>query len=146
MGLKEAIIQQSKPDGQHSRNSQSLQRKTASSSMGPVPKLDFKRLKKVQEFKDWYAYASKLEDSVKYLRQRIRQIEEDNQVLNQKFRKEQTAKDSLFVLNEKLNKALKRANIKITEVKEKYKNKISQKCYYCNNDLELSVNLGTTFD
>jgi len=52
----------------------------------------------------------------------------------------------MYVLNEKLNKALKRANVKITEVKEKYKNKISQKCYYCNNDLELSVNLGTTFD
>jgi hypothetical protein len=43
-----------------------------------VPKLDFKRLKKVQEFKDWYSYATKLEDSVKYLRQRIKQIEEDN--------------------------------------------------------------------
>jgi hypothetical protein len=39
---------------------------------GGVPKLDFKRLKKVQEFKDWYTYASKLEDSVKYLRQRIK--------------------------------------------------------------------------
>lgn len=49
-------------------------------------------------------------------------------------------------MNEKLNKALKRANVKITEVKEKYKNKFSKKCYYCNNDLELSMNLNTSFD
>ena len=54
----------------------------------PVPKLDFKRLKKVQEFKDWYAYASKLEDSVKFLRIRIKQLEDDNTELNKKFRKE----------------------------------------------------------
>ena len=47
-----------------------------------MPKLDFKRLKKVQEFKDWYTYASKLEDSVKYLRIRVKQLEEDNLVLN----------------------------------------------------------------
>jgi hypothetical protein len=53
-----------------------------------VPKLDFKKLKKVQEFKDWYTYAAKLEDSVKYLRIRIKQLEEDNLVLNSKFRKE----------------------------------------------------------
>ena len=53
-----------------------------------VPKLDFKRLKKVQEFKDWYTYAAKLEDSVKYLRVRIRELEEDNLTLNSKFRKE----------------------------------------------------------
>jgi len=52
----------------------------------------------------------------------------------------------LFALNEKLNKALKRANIKIGEVKDKYKQKVSKKCYYCNNDLELSMNLNTTLD
>ncbi len=44
---------------------------------GPVPKLDFKKLKHVKEFKDWYAYASKLEDSVKYCRQRIKELEDD---------------------------------------------------------------------
>jgi chromosome segregation ATPase len=113
---------------------------------GGVPKLDFKRLKKVQEFKDWYTYASKLEDSVKYLRQRIKQIEDDNTVLNSKFRKEQASKDSLFSLNEKLNKALNRANVKIAEIKDKYKQKVSKKCYYCNNDLEVSMNLNTTLD
>ena len=49
-------------------------------------------------------------------------------------------------MNEKLNKALKRANMKIAEIKDKYKQKISKKCYYCNNDLELSMNMTTTFD
>ncbi|CDW73599.1 UNKNOWN [Stylonychia lemnae] len=121
---------------------------TASSSFvgSQVPKLDFKRLKKVQEFKDWYTYASKLEDSVKYLRQRIKQIEEDNSQLNTKYRKEQAAKENLFGLNEKLNKALKRANLKIAEVKDKYIQKFSKKCYYCNNDMEISMNLNTTLD
>jgi hypothetical protein len=52
----------------------------------------------------------------------------------------------VFALNEKLNKALKRANLKIAEVKERYKQKISSKCYYCNNDLELSVHLNSTLD
>lgn len=36
--------------------------------------------------------------------------------------------------------------MKIAEVKERYKNKISKKCYYCNNELELSINMNTTFD
>ena len=49
-------------------------------------------------------------------------------------------------MNEKLNKALKRANMKIAEIKDKYKQKISKKCYYCNNDIELSMNMTTTFD
>lgn len=100
----------------------------------------------MQEFKDWYAYASKLEDSVKFLRIRIKQLEDDNLSVNSKFRVEQTQKENLFQLNEKLSKALKRANMKIAEVKERYKSKISKKCYYCNNDLEISVNMNSTFD
>lgn len=102
----------------------------------------------MQEFKDWYTYASKLEDSVKYLRQRIKQLEEDNNTLNSKYRKEQAAKENLFTLNEKLHRALKRANVKIAEVKEKYKEKVSKKCYYCNNDLEISMfnQLNSTLD
>ena len=55
-------------------------------------------------------------------------------------------KENLYQLNQKLNKALKKANTKIVEVKEKYKQKVSKKCYYCNNDLELSMNLTTTLD
>jgi len=43
-----------------------------------VPKLDFKKLKHVQEYQDWYKYALKLEDSIKYLRIRVKQLENDN--------------------------------------------------------------------
>lgn len=120
MGLKKAIS--STQDNIQSRNNIARNQTASSSFVGSgVPKLDFKRLKKVQEFKDWYQYASKLEDSVKYLRQRIKQLEDDNNTVNQKYRKEQTQKDSLFQMNEKLNKALKRANVKILEIKDKYK-------------------------
>jgi hypothetical protein len=45
-----------------------------------------------------------------------------------------------------LNKALKRANGKIGEIKEKYKSKVAKKCYYCNNEFEVSIQLGTSFD
>lgn len=74
------------------------------------------------------------------------QLEDDQQKLNDKYRKEQSQKESLFSMNEKLNKALKRANLKIQEVKDKYKQKISKKCYYCNNDIDLSMGLNGTFD
>ena len=40
-----------------------------------MPKLDFGRLKKNQDYKDWYSYAIKLEDSVKYLRDRVKSLE-----------------------------------------------------------------------
>lgn len=42
----------------------------AKPSLG-VPKLDLKQLKVANEFKDWQAYAMKLENSVKFLRQRV---------------------------------------------------------------------------
>lgn len=52
----------------------------------------------------------------------------------------------MFQLNEKVNRALKKANLKIQEVKDKYKNKINKKCSYCNNDIDASLTLNTTFD
>lgn len=72
----------------NSRNAQSVQRFNTGGGSGLVPKLDFKQLKKVQEFKDWYAYACKLEDSVKFLRDRTRNLEKDLDTLNDKYRKE----------------------------------------------------------
>ncbi len=47
-----------------------------------MPKLDFKVLKTVKEYKDWYLYACKLEESVKYLRDRSSLLEDDNEKLN----------------------------------------------------------------
>ena len=52
----------------------------------------------------------------------------------------------MFQLNDKLSKALKRANIKIAEIKDKYKTKVSKKCYYCNNEFEVTMPMGTTMD
>jgi hypothetical protein len=99
--------------------------------------LDFKRLKKVQEFKDWYAYACKLEDSVKYLRERVKNLEMDHDTLNEKYRKEVAAREQLFLANDQLNKALRRANLKMAEIKEKYRQRIAKKCYYCNNEITM---------
>ena len=104
-----------------------------------VPKLDFKKLKKVQEFKDWYAYACKLEDSVKFLRDRVKSLEVDNDALNEKYRKEVAVREQVFSQNDQLNKALRRANIKVAEVKEKYQRKVAKKCYYCNNELDINT-------
>jgi hypothetical protein len=112
-----------------------LQRFNSANPPASVPKLDFKRLKKVQEFKDWYAYACKLEDSVKFLRERVRNLEFDHDQLNEKYRKEVASRESLFAANDQLNKALRRANIKIAEIKEKYRQRTAKKCYYCNNDV-----------
>ena len=36
-------------------------------SRSPVPGLDFSNLKHVKDYKDWYAYARKLEDAVSLL-------------------------------------------------------------------------------
>jgi len=67
-------------------------------------------------------------------------------MINAKYRKEQEQKEHLFTLNEKLNKALKRSNLKIAEVKEKYKEKFSRNCYYCNNELEMTAPLSTSLE
>jgi hypothetical protein len=37
-----------------------------------VPKLDLSVIKPVREFRDWYSYAIKLEESVKFLRIRVK--------------------------------------------------------------------------
>lgn len=87
----------------------------------------------MQEFKDWYSYACKLEDSVKYLRDRTNNLETDHDALNEKYRKEVASREQLFRANEELNKALRRAHLKIGEIKDKFQAKLaSKKCYYCN--------------
>lgn len=125
-----------------SRNAEGNQRLNTTEGAGfgkKVPALDFRKLKKVQEYKDWYSYAVKLEDSVNYLRQRVKDVEDDNNALNQKFRKEKQAKEHFYMVNEKLNRALKKANLKIQEAKEKYKEKFSRRCANCNHELELTM-------
>ncbi len=89
LSLKEVISQTSSNQTTVQSRNTLANSKTSSSFAGkPVPKLDFKRLKKVQEFKDWYAYATKLEDSVTFLRQRVKNLEQDQFEVNAKYRKE----------------------------------------------------------
>lgn len=84
--LKEALYEANKGKGainlRNEQNNINLRNHHTVAAVNPVPKLDFKRLKTVKEFRDWYSYASKLEDSVKFLRIRIRQFEDDSQLLN----------------------------------------------------------------
>jgi len=65
----------------------------------------------------------------------VRNLECDHDTLNDKYRKEVAQREQLFSVNDTLNKALRRANVKIAEVKEKYRQRIAKKCYYCNNDV-----------
>jgi hypothetical protein len=83
-----------------SRNSNVSKFNSVGNPSKSVPRLDFKKLKKVQEFKDWYAYACKLEDSVKFLRDRVRSLEADNDSLNDKYRKEVANREQLFIAND----------------------------------------------
>lgn len=53
-----------------------------------VPGLDFSNLKHVKDYKDWYAYAKKLEDALTLLRQRIAQLETENEELEDKVEKQ----------------------------------------------------------
>ena len=46
-----------------------------------MPGLDFSNLKHVKDYKDWYAYAKKLEDALTLLRQRITELESEKDQL-----------------------------------------------------------------
>ena len=74
-----------------------------------VPKLNLKGLKQNQEYRDWYQYALKLEDSVKFLRQRIEVLEEDLESANSKYRQEKKANAETLEINQRLVAALNTA-------------------------------------
>ena len=46
-----------------------------------VPKLNFQAIEKNShtDYNDWYRYSLKLEDSIKFMRQRIQNLEQENQ-------------------------------------------------------------------
>jgi len=91
----------------HSRNQQ-LDRSNTSFVVGPkrskspVPGLDFSNLKHVKDYKDWYAYAKKLEDAVTLLNQRIKLLEDENQELKDSLTALQTRLDALTTENKQL--------------------------------------------
>lgn len=102
-----------------------------------VPKLDFRKLKQVKEQKDWYGYQEKLETNVKFLRQRIIELEDENKELNHKFKKVTDQNKTLFSINQKMSKSLKRGNQKLNEIKEKYSEI---------NFEQMTLNFGHTYD
>ncbi len=67
--------------GQSGNNNERINNKSQSRK---VPGLDFSNLKHVKDYKDWYAYAKKLEDALTLLRQRIAQLETENEELKDK--------------------------------------------------------------
>ena len=71
-------------------------------SKSPVPGLDFSNLKHVKDYKDWYAYAKKLEDAVTLLNQRIKLLEDENQELKDAVSSLQTRMDALTTENKQL--------------------------------------------
>ena len=52
-----------------------------------IPVLDFRKLKQVKAYKDWYGYVQKLEHSVKLLRDKIKKLEEERVDFNTKINK-----------------------------------------------------------
>lgn len=53
-----------------------------------MPKLNLGTLKNNEDFRDWYQYSLKLEESIKYLRQKIDQLEKHSEGLNKKLKAE----------------------------------------------------------
>ena len=105
--------------------------KNAANPTGGMPKLNLGGLKQNVEYRDWYQYALKLEDSVKFLRQRISSIEADLESVNTKFRTEKQSKEETLKINQRLVAALNTAKSKIHEVKAKYRSKAASKCMNC---------------
>ena len=88
-------VTENSPSRNQSRNNISLNPMSKSFTLGDprsksqkrVPGLDFSNLKHVKEYKDWYVYAKKLEDALSLLRQKIKDLEEENDELTIKAEK-----------------------------------------------------------
>jgi DNA repair exonuclease SbcCD ATPase subunit len=80
-----------------------------------IPVLDFRKLKQVKAYKDWYGYAQKLEQSVKLLRTKVKKLEDERISLTSKVTKMKTQNQSLYNLNQKLNETIKKLNEKVKE-------------------------------
>lgn len=80
-----------------------------------IPVLDFRKLKQVKAYKDWYGYAQKLEQSVKLLRNKVKKLEDERISLTSKVTKMKTQNQGLYNLNQKLNETIKKLNEKVKE-------------------------------
>ena len=90
-------------------NSSAIKNAAGHAGGSAIPKLNLKNLKQNQEYRDWYQYALKLEDSVKFLRQRINVLEEDLNSVNAKYRSEKKSKEDTLQINQRLVTALNTA-------------------------------------
>lgn len=79
-----------------------------SKSQNRVPGLDFSNLKQVKDYKDWYAYAKKLEDALSLLRARIKLLEDENLDLTAKLEKTLQQCEQLHQQNLDLQDSLKK--------------------------------------
>lgn len=59
-----------------------------------MPKLDLSVIKPVREFRDWYSYAIKLEESVKFLRIRVKQLEDNLTAVQSQLDSQVNVKDT----------------------------------------------------
>lgn len=66
-------------------------------------------------------------------------MEEEYIELDAKQKREGKQVENLLQLNGKLSRSLKAANVKITEIKMKYRQKAAAKCEYCANEVDLSA-------
>jgi len=71
-------------------------------------------------------------------------MDEEYFELHNKHKHTQKQTENLLLLNQKLQKSLKMANLKVTEIKMKYREKASAKCQFCDNEAALSA-LGGSF-
>lgn len=80
-----------------------------------IPVLDFKKLKQVKHYKDWYGYAQKLEYSVKLLRDKIKKLEASQMEFSLKYTKLRSQNQRLFSTNQTLNQTIKKLKEKVNE-------------------------------
>lgn len=100
-----------------------------------IPVLDFRNLKQVKTYKDWFGYSQKLERSVKLLRSRIQTLETERAEYNSKFTKLRAQNQNLYQLNKKLSKTVKDLNDKVAELK----NSRRPKSYFWNNKFDMTM-------
>lgn len=93
----------------------------------------------------------KLEDSVKFLRERVSLLEKDLEELTIKYRQVDQQRDDSILINQKLVSALNISKTKMTELKERYKTKMANfKCKNCEKTFDQQTQSflsgGTSFD
>lgn len=88
-------------------------------SHSPVPRLNLKTVKYKDKKVDMKEYAEKLEESVKLLRNKVKQQIKEFEALHQKYTKLSNQNKLLYDLNERLKDGLKNAKDRLTSNESK---------------------------